>query len=347
MSGLDDDSLGLLRDSTAELVSRVVLPGARTWDERGCLASSVARAMGELGLLALGAPEARGGVAADPRVVVPVLEVLARGDGSLALAVATHALAVACCGERSQERHLLDTWLSWAPSAGTCQALPDGDGWTLQGPDVALVMADQAEAAVLEARDGDVRATFLVPREDLQAALGPRCALGMRAASIRQLRLSGLRVGKAARLDPEGEPPFEHARSFVAAIALGLGRVALDDAVAYARSRVQFGEPIAALQAIQVKLASMATGLEASAALVARATGAPSSSGGPATAARLFGAREAVRVCSESLQIHGGVGYTCDLPAERRLRDARWCIQAWWSPAAEREAIVARLRSPA
>jgi alkylation response protein AidB-like acyl-CoA dehydrogenase len=140
----------------------------------------------------------------------------------------------------------------------------------------------------------------------------------------------------------------DRARIDMAATACGLGRGAMEAAAAYAKEREQFGKPIAKFQAIQHKLASIATELQAAwcmtlGAAAARDEGRPFSA--EAARAKLFAARAATQACTESLQVHGGYGYIPEYHVERRLRDARLCALEHGTSEAVRATLATGIKS--
>jgi len=156
--------------------------------------------------------------------------------------------------------------------------------------------------------------------------------LGIRGSSTPPVYFSDCRVPKEALLGVEGDgfkiamATLDGGRIGIAAQALGIAQAALDASVAYAKERVQFGKPIAALQAIQWMIADMATEIDASRLLVYRAAsfldnGRPYSTEG--AMAKLFASETATRVAGKAIQIHGGYGYTESYPVERNYRDAK------------------------
>jgi alkylation response protein AidB-like acyl-CoA dehydrogenase len=160
-------------------------------------------------------------------------------------------------------------------------------------------------------------------------------------------------VGDDARVGEVGAAGAAAARAragfdlAVAALALGCGQGALDAAVAYAKDRKQFGQPIASFQAIQWMLADARVELEAARLLVPRAAATEDAGGdaaGDAATARLYAAEAASRACSRALQVHGGYGYTKEFPVERHLRDAKVCEVSDGGPAARRAAVASRAR---
>lgn len=355
----------LLRDTVRELCEQQVRPHAGAWDEARALPPDVLPSLGEQGLLAMELPEDEGGAGLSTVAATALVEELASADGALALLVSVHnhlGLGHATKlgdGARGEElpalvdgRHVA----AWALSerGGGSDALrmattarKDGDQWVLEGDKHYILGAAVAQRIVVLAttnapgKDGVARSgadeivALLVDADAPGLTVSePVRTLGMRAAGTAHLRLEGVRVPDSRRL---GEPGaawadamalLDRSRIGMAAVACGIGRGAMSVATAYAKEREQFGRPIAKFQAIQWKLADMATTLEAAWLLTLKAAwrrdqGLPFSA--HASRAKLAAAQAATRACSEALQIHGGYGYTREYPVERSLRDARLC----------------------
>lgn len=223
----------------------------------------------------------------------------------------------------------------------------DGDAWVLEGEVRHVLGAAVAGRLVIFARTDAGPTAWLVDADASGVHIGePVRTLGARAAGTAHVRLSSVRVPDARRLGEPGAaladawPRLERAQLGLAAVACGILRGALQVASAYAQERKQFGQPLAAFQAIQWKLADMATTLDA-AWLLTLAAAWRCDAGRPhadlAARARLAATTAALRGTSEALQIHGGYGYTREFPIERALRDARAC------EAAEGGAALSRL----
>ncbi|MCA9655993.1 MAG: acyl-CoA dehydrogenase family protein [Myxococcales bacterium] len=356
----------LLRDTVRELCDQQVRPHAGAWDEARALPPELLPGLGQQGLLAMERPEDEGGAGLSTVAATSLVEELAAADGALALLVSVHnhlGLAHAAQGlrpgPRAQElpaltdgRHIAAWALSERGSGSdalrlSTSARRDGDGWVLQGEKRYVLGASVAQRIVVLAttagagKDGPERSR---PEEVVALLVDadapglersePVRTLGMRAAGTAHLRLDGVRVpaerelGDPGRAWADAMALLDRSRVGMAAVACGIGRGAMEVAAAYAQEREQFGRPIAEFQAIQWKLADMATTLEAAWLLTLQAAwrrdvGLPF--GAHASRAKLAAARAATVACSEALQIHGGYGYTREFPVERALRDARLC----------------------
>lgn len=226
----------------------------------------------------------------------------------------------------------------------SCRAVRDGDAWVITGNKYWCTFADAADYIVVVARTSAPPAdkkhrgmtAFLVEKKRGEFPPGmqgsPIPKIGYFGMKTYELAFDGLRVPASCVLGNEGEgfylfsQAMEPARAHTAARSIGCARGALEDAIAYAQDRVQFGAPIAKLQAIRFKIASMATEIEAARQLnyhVCTQIDAGGRCDLEASMSKFYAAEMAERVTSEGLQIHGGAGYTTLHAAERHWRDAR------------------------
>jgi hypothetical protein len=176
---------------------------------------------------------------------------------------------------------------------------------------------------------------FIVPLDAPGVAIGKKeDKLGMRTSDTASLILEECRLPSDALLGEEGEgflqamQVLDGGRISIAALGLGIARGALDAAIAYARQRNQFGRPVAQFQAIRIKLADMATAVDAARLLTERAAAAKDAGEKVtliASQAKLYASETAVKVCEEAIQIHGGYGYIKDYPVEKYWRDSKLC----------------------
>lgn len=344
----------LLRKTVREFCDAQVRPNAEAWDGARALPSGLLGELGEMGLLAMELSEDLGGAELSTVAATALVGELASADGALASLVSDHnTMGLACAAKclqgpaRDEEvsamaggAHLVATVVG---ERSGVRARPSGDGWELTGEARHVLGAADASRLVVFANGGDADAAFdpgavvalLVDANATGVAVGERVrTLGMRAAGTAHVQFDGVQVSAERRLaDPgqawsEGQALLDRKRIDMAAIACGIGRGALAVAVAYANERQQFGRPIAKFQAIQWKLADMATNLESAWLMTLHAAwlrdrGQPFAAA--AGRAKLKAAVSAKLACTEALQIHGGYGYTREFPVERALRDARCC----------------------
>jgi len=288
------------------------------------------------------------------------VEEAARVDGSLALTIASHnglgTGHILAFGTEAQKRKYLTRactgeWLAaWAltdPSSGSdsagmrTKAVRDGNDWVINGSKMFITQGSVAGFCVVLARTNfEVAAqrgitAFIVDTKTPGYSAGKKLKkLGCRSSDTAEITLENVRVPDSERLGDVDQGfrdtmrILDGGRISIAAMALGLGRGALQMAVTYAKQREAFGKPIAEFQAIQWMLADAQTELDAAELLVRRAAWLADQGRrftAEASMAKLFASEVATRVCNNSLQIHGGYGYTREFDIERHLRDAKLC----------------------
>ncbi len=339
LPGIWPEHIDALVGAVATLGAREIAPSAARWDEDGLDADLAARCA-DWGLFGVSVPEDRGGAGAGMLGAAAVMEELATHSGSLAVRLALHeggAVGLALgLGDEPLLARLLgagvqpeshsgatgqSSWVGWVGAGrGVCATGAPGGTTRLHG---AARMVPGDGALVVVGREGDVVGLVAADRLDRRSRRGS----GLRSVGWTDVALdvdlprtgdAGLAAQLSARVSV-----------LVGAVACGLARAAITQAVHYARVREQFGQPIANFQAIQWKLANGATERDAAWMLLVHAAGRldAGDAGAHDAAARgqLAAVRAAVSACSEALQIHGGYGYTTEFPVERLLRDARAC----------------------
>lgn len=337
-----------------DFAAREVAPHADAWERAEELPREVFTAAGRVGLMGVVAPVAHGGQGMGYVAYTLAIRELAKHQGALAIDIAAHnALSVGqilANGTPAQLRQVfprlangdwIGAWALTEPEAGSdsagvqTRALPRDDGtWELNGFKRYITLGCKADVLVVMATTGTTAkgkkeiSAFLVEKGQIQPLRKvPTC--GLRASETSELKLVNARGellgtrggGQAAAL-----ACLDKGRIGVAAVSLGLARAAFDAALRHAVSRKQFGKRLAEFQAIQFMLADCETELRAAEALVLQAAilatrGARHSR--ESSIAKLFTSEAASRICNRALQIHGGYGYTRDIPVERYWRDAR------------------------
>jgi alkylation response protein AidB-like acyl-CoA dehydrogenase len=362
---LSDDHQ-MLRRMVRDFVAARVTPNAAAWGEAGAVPAEVLRAVAELGLLGVRVPEDAGGAGMDATALALALEEVAAGDAGLASVLASHALCcehlmragtgaqIAAWAARLAAGEVLGTWAAGGTDAEVAYArgVRRGSAWTLDGQLPWVVAGGLAQLVVAVVATGPSRGTaFLLPAGPGVVALDAERPLGLRSSRPAHLQLmSDADVPDTARLGAPGAG-FETERALLplariarAAIAVGVGRAALDAALAYAAERTQFGKPLSAFQAMQWMIADSATELDAARLLVRRAAhllDEGDDAAGEAAMARLFAVRAAEAATDRALQMHGGYGYTTEYPVERLWRDARQCEVGEGSSSALHQRVVA------
>jgi alkylation response protein AidB-like acyl-CoA dehydrogenase len=353
--------------STTDEVRRLALdfaraevgPHVREWDERSFFPLEVYRKLGELGFLGVLIPEQYGGSGLTYLDYVAIIEELAAVEGGVGLGVAAHNSLctnhIFLFGNEEQRRRwlprlasgeILGAWGLTEPEAGSdaggtkTVAVRDGESWVLRGSKTFTTHGSVGGVAVVMARTNpgtDHRgiSAFIVPLDAKGVAAGKKeDKVGMRTSDTASLILDECRLPGDALLGKEGEgfiqamEVLDGGRISIAALGVGIARGALDAAIAYAKERRQFNRPIAAFQAIKLKIADMATAVDAARLLTERA-GEMKQKGEKVTLtaaqAKLFASETAVRVAEDAVQIHGGYGYIKDYPVEKFWRDSKLC----------------------
>jgi len=347
----------LVQRTARDFADRVLAPKAAARDESCEFPVAELVELAKLGMLAIAIPEELGGAGMGTVAYSLALQELARGDASVAVAVSVTNMVAELIwrqGTPEQQRRWVPRIASGELVAGAF-ALSEADagsdpaamrtvatktarGWRITGTKQWITTGDHAGVMVLWAKtDPDAGhrgiSAFIVPGK----APGLTVArledkLGVRASSTAALVLDGVEVGDDALLGQLGQGfalammALDGGRIGIASQACGIARGALDVAIAYAKDRVTFGQPIIKHQAIAALLADAATWLEAATLMTLRAAHTKQS-GKPfsqvAAMAKLFASEHAWKICDIALQVHGGYGYVRDFPVERALRDVR------------------------
>ena len=347
-----------IRDLVAEFVDEEIKPRASEIDETDDVPRELVEEMATLGLLGMPFPEEYGGAGLDYHSYVIGLEEISRGSGGLGTVVAAHtSLAgnmVYEFGSASQKEIYLVPLaegteigafaLSEAGAGSDVGAMEtvarrDGDEYVLDGGKLWISNGSTADTIVVFAKtapetDADGISSFVVrpSADDGFHVEGTEDKLGDRGCPTAELRFDGIRLPEDRRLGAEGEgfvqalKTLNGGRITIAARSVGIARAALDDALAYASEREQFGRPIAEFQAIEHKLADMDTKIQA-ARLLMHAAADRKIRGEDfvkeAAQAKLYASEISREVANEAIQIHGGYGYTTDFAVERYYRDAK------------------------
>ena len=343
-----------------EVAAEAILPHRERWDAEAHFEPTLVRRMGELGFLGMLLPEEYDGLALDTRTYLLALEEIAAADASVAVMMSVHnslptQMLLHWGTDAQKERWLrpmargeiLGAFALSEPDAGSdasavrAQAVRDGDDWVLNGTKAwvtsgthAGVILAIARTDTPDARRGSKGISAFVVTPDLAGfRVGKKeNKMGLRASPTVQLVFEDMRVPAANLLGEEGQGfvyamrSLDNGRLGIAAQAVGIARAALDAAVAYAGERRQFGAPIRDFQAIQFKIADMATRVAAARTLL-HASAAAKDRGESTTQsgamAKLFASETAMWVTTQAVQVFGGYGYVKDYPVERYFRDAK------------------------
>lgn len=327
-----------------QFVEKHVAPVVHDAEASGRYPVELIKRLGELGLFGALGPPAHGGLGLDLRTAALILEELGRGWTTLAGVLTPHlALShvIARAGTAEQRRRLLPR-MARGDLLG-CLAVADRLTVRRRGADLKLTGRVRAVENALRAGLFGILSPaglFLVERGSKGLSMGPPLdTLGARGLGTAGLRLSGVRAQAVSSRG--GKMALAIARLGIAATAVGLAQAAFEAALRYSQQRSAFGKPICQHQAIQLKLADMATAITAARLLTHHAAEREDEllSG----MAKLYAADTAATVALEAMRIHGGYGYTTEFPVERYYRDAPRLVLALGGPERERLDLVRRL----
>ncbi len=343
-----------------DYAQRELVPLAAERDRESRFDASMVAQMAELGFFGMLSPEQYDGLGLDAQSYLLALEEIAVADASAAVLLSVHnslpTQMILNFGNDTQRREFLPpmargeslgAFLLSEPEAGSdaaslrCQAVRDGDDWILNG--TKAWVSHGSEAGVLlcmartdspDARKGAKGISTFILTPDLPGfhVSKKEAKLGLRASPTVQIVLDNCRVPGSRLLGAEGKGfiyalgSLDHGRLGIAAQAIGIARAALEASCKYAGERKQFGQPIADFQAIQFKIADMATRITAARALLHTAAAAKERGDAVtrfSSMAKLFASETAMWVTTQAVQIFGGYGYVTDYPVERYFRDAK------------------------
>jgi alkylation response protein AidB-like acyl-CoA dehydrogenase len=366
-----------IKHSIREFAEAELLPHVMEWDESQHFPIELLPKFAQLGLMGIIFPEAYGGSGMGYIEYATIIEELARVDPSVALSIAAHNSL--CSGhiyiaanEQQKQRYLtplvkgeyLGAWGLTEPSSGSdassmrTVAVKKNGGWLLNGSKNFITNATFAGSTVALAITDRTAGThgisaFIVERGTNGFSVAKKeNKLGMRASDTAALVFDDCYVPQENLMGQEGQgfiqamKVLDGGRISIAALSLGIAQGAYEAALKYAKERHQFSKPIAEFQAIQFKLADMATQIEAARLLTLRAA-ALKDEGHIVTKessmAKLYASEVAVRVAEESVQIHGGYGYIKDYPAEKFWRDSKLCTIGEGTSEIQRTVIARQL----
>lgn len=354
-----DQEHQMIQDTMRQFAQERLAPFAAEWDRNHTFPREALRELGELGALGMVVPDTYGGAGMDYLSLVLTLEEIAAGDGATSTIVSVQN-SLACgitlkYGSEAQKQEWLTRLASGQALGCFCltephvgsdasaiktSAVRDGDHWVINGVKQFITTGKHAEVAIVfavtdkEAGKKGI-SCFLVPT----ATPGYQVArleekMGQKASDTAQILFDNCRVPASAMLGTEGEgykialSNLEAGRIGIAAQSVGMARAALEAALRYAKERETFGKPIIQHQAVNFRLADMATQVDAARLMVWRAAQLKDA-GRPclteASMAKMFASEVAEKVASDAIQIHGGYGYVSDFPVERIYRDVRVC----------------------
>ncbi|MGB2979634.1 MAG: acyl-CoA dehydrogenase [Candidatus Zixiibacteriota bacterium] len=334
-------------------------PKAKELDETGQFPFDTVKKLGEMGFLGMVVPEEYGGSGLDTLSYTIAVEEVSRVCGSTGITVAAHnslgLYPIFLFGNEEQKKKYIPDLASGKklgafgltePDAGSdaagtkTTAVLDGDSYVVNGSKCFITNASVGETLVITAMTDKSKgykgiSSFILEKEMKGFSIGKKeNKMGLRGSDTATLIFEDLRIPKENLLGKEGEGfkqfmiSLDGGRISIGAMALGIAQGAYDKAVAYAKEREQFGRPISDFQAIQWKLADMATQLEAARHLIYHASELKDKGEKfikEAAMAKLYASEVGRFVTYQAVQIFGGYGYTSDYPVERYMRDAKLC----------------------
>jgi alkylation response protein AidB-like acyl-CoA dehydrogenase len=348
-----------LKRNVREFAEREIAPHVMNWDEASEFPLSTIKALGKLGLMGTIFPPEYGGAGMGYVEYVLGIEELSRVDGSVGIIVAAHTSLstnhIFVAGTEVQKKkyvsklatgELLGAWGLTEPSSGSdagsarMSAVRKGNTWVLNGTKTFCTNGHYADVLVVIAVTDRAAHThglsaFIVEKGTKGFHPGKKeNKLGLRASDTAELIFEDCVIPAENLLGEEGDgfidamQVLDGGRISIAALSLGMAEGAYEAALKYSKMRRQFGKAISEFQAIQWKLADMATEIEAARLLTLRAASlkdAGSKTTLESSMAKLFASEVAVRCANESVQIHGGYGFIKDYPAEKFYRDVKLC----------------------
>ena len=355
---LNDEQLQL-KKSVREFAEREITPHVMKWDEASEFPMAIVKDLGKLGLLGIIFPPEYGGAGMGYVEYITAIEELSRVDGSVGIIVAAHTSLctnhIFVAGNEAQKKkyvsklatgEFIGAWGLTEPSSGSdagsarMSATKAKGGWVLNGTKTFITNGGHADVLVVLAVTDRAAHTHGLSAFAIEKGLkGFRPGkkenkLGLRASDTSELIFEDCFVPTENLLGGEGNGfidamrVLDGGRISIAALSLGMAEGAYDAALKYSKQRKQFGKAISEFQAIQWKLADMATEIEAAKLLTLRA-GAMKDAGMKTTLessmAKLYAGEVAVKCANEGVQIHGGYGFIKDYPAEKFYRDVKLC----------------------
>ena len=348
-----------IREAVRAFAQAELWPHAAKWDKEHHFPKDAHRGLAELGAYGICVPESLGGAGLDYVTLAVVLEEIAAGDGGTSTAISVtncpvNAILMRYGNSQQQERWLrplaagqmLGVFCLTEPHVGSdasalrTTAVKQGGDYVLNGVKQFITSGQNGQLAIViavtdKAAGKRGMSAFVVPTDTpgyVVARLEDK--VGQHSSDTAQINFENCRIPAENLIGEEGEgykialSALEGGRIGIAAQSIGMARSAFECALAYARQRESFGQPIFNHQAVGFRLAEMATQIEAARSLTHRAA-ALRDAGRPclkeAAMAKLFASEMAEKVCSDAIQVHGGYGYVNDFPVERIWRDVRVC----------------------
>jgi butyryl-CoA dehydrogenase len=346
-----------VRDLCREFAAKELRPNARKWDVDHVFPTAAVKQLGEMGLMGIAVPPEWGGAGMDNVSYAIAMEEISRGCAGtgviMSVSNSLYCDPVLKYGDDAQKKEFLvpfargeklGAFALTEPMSGSdaaemrTVAVRKGDEYVLEGTKNFITNGPQADVILVFAMTDKAKrhkgiSAFLVPTNVKGFTRGkPDEKVGIRASGSCSIFFEGCALPARYRLGQEGDgfkiamSTLDGGRIGIAAQALGIARAALEEAIAYAKDRKAFGQPITQFQAIQFMIADMATEVDAARLLIQRAAALKDKGvrhSAESAMAKLFASEMSERVTSKAIQIHGGYGYIKEYDAERHWRDSR------------------------
>lgn len=374
----ENEQLALVRESARQFARDFIKPHIMDWDERQHFPIDLFKALGQYGFMGILIPEKYQGAGLDYQAYITILDEISQVCGSIGLSVAAHNSLcsnhiLSFANEAQKEKYLpklataewIGAWGLTETGSGSdagglaTTAVKDGDHYIINGSKTFITHAISGDVAVVMVRTGqkgDKRGVtaFIIEKGTPGFSSGKKLdKLGMRASETASLFFDNCRVHKDQVIGEEGDgfvqalKLLDGGRISIAALSLGIARGAYSCALRYANEREQFNQKIYDFQDVGFSLAAIATKIEASELLI-RQAGQLKDEGKKVTKesamAKYYASEVAVEVANESVQIHGGYGFTKDYPAEKYFRDAKLCTIGEGTSAIQKMVISREIR---
>ncbi len=347
----------MIRDSVRAFARERLAPHAAQWDRDATFPREALHGLAQMGLFGIAVAEEWGGAGMDYLALALAMEEIAAGDASTSTIISVNNLVTGILngyGSPEQKRKFLKPLAGGGQLGCFCRTEPhggsdasairttarrDGDDWVLNGVKQFITSGKNGDLAIVFAVSGAGKkgiSAFIVPtRTPGYVVTHIEEKMGQHASDTAQITFENCRIPAANLLGAEGEgyrialSNLEGGRISIAAQSVGIARSAYEAALKYAHERTAFGKAIIGHQAVNFRLADMATRIEVARQMVWHAAtlrDARRPCLKEASMAKLFASEMAEQVCSDAIQIHGGYGYVSDFPVERIYRDVRVCM---------------------
>lgn len=374
----NEEQIVMVRDSARDFAQNFIRPYVMEWDEKQFFPVDLFKKMGEYGFMGILVPEQYDGAGLSYQAYITILDEISKVCGSIGLSLAAHNSLctnhiLSFANEEQKQRYLpklataewIGAWGLTETGSGSdagglaTTAKQDGDYWVINGSKTFITHAISGDVAVVMVRTGEKGdkhgvTAFIIEKGTRGFSAGQKIdKLGMRASETASLFFDNCRVHKDQIIGEVGNgfvqalKLLDGGRISIAALSLGIARGAYECALRYANEREQFNQKIFDFQAVSFSLADMATKIEASELLI-RQAGFLKDNNEKVTKesamAKLYASEVAVEVSNESVQIHGGYGFTKDYPAEKFFRDAKLCTIGEGTSAIQKMVISREIR---